>query len=68
MKKLQSTLVLMAIVSSSVVFANTNFETLDTTDNASDSQAVESVQVKEQFDELNVKSSGGPTENDFFEY
>ncbi|HDY91028.1 MAG TPA: calmodulin [Pseudoalteromonas sp.] len=68
MKKLQSTLVLMAIVSSSVVFANTNFETLDTTDNAPDSQAVESVQVKEQFDELNVQSSGGPTENDFFEY
>ena len=68
MKKLQSTLVLMAIVSSSVVFANTNFETLDTTDNASDSQAVESVQVKEQFDELNVQSSGEPTENDFFEY
>ena len=59
MKKLQSTFVLMAIVSSSVVFANTDFETRD---------ANESAQVIEQFDELNVQSSGGPTENDFFEY
>ncbi|MDN3382132.1 calmodulin [Pseudoalteromonas sp. APC 3358] len=68
MKKLQSTFVLMAIVSSSVVFANTDFETLDAYDNASISQVEESVQVIEQFDELNVQSSGGPTENDFFEY
>ncbi|PLT25144.1 calmodulin [Pseudoalteromonas sp. MelDa3] len=68
MKKLQSTFVLMAIVSSSVVFANKDFETLDADDNASISQAEESVQVIEQFDELNVQSSGGPTENDFFEY
>ncbi|WP_166376736.1 calmodulin [Pseudoalteromonas sp. Z9A4] len=68
MKKLQSTFVLMAIVSSSVVFANTDFETLDADDSASISQAEESVQVIEKFDELNVQSSGGPTENDFFEY
>ncbi|MBH0046435.1 calmodulin [Pseudoalteromonas sp. NZS11_1] len=68
MKKLQSTFVLMAIVSSSVVFANTDFETLDADDNASISQTEESAQVIEQFDELNVQSSGGPTENDFFEY
>ncbi|MBH0034466.1 calmodulin [Pseudoalteromonas sp. NZS71_1] len=68
MKKLQSTFVLMAIVSSSVVFANTDFETLDADDNASTSQTEESAQVIEQFDELNVQSSGGPTENDFFEY
>ena len=68
MKKLQSTFVLMAIVSSSVVFANTDFETLDAVDNASISRSEESVQVIEQFDELNVQSSGGPTENDFFEY
>ena len=68
MKKLQSTFVLMAIVSSSVVFANTDFETLDADDNASISQSEESAQVIEQFDELNVQSSGGPTENDFFEY
>ncbi|MBZ2192847.1 calmodulin [Pseudoalteromonas arctica] len=68
MKKLQSTFVLMAIVSSSVVFANTDFETLDADDNASISQAEESAQVIEQFDELNAQSSGGPTENDFFEY
>ncbi|MBH0049713.1 MULTISPECIES: calmodulin [unclassified Pseudoalteromonas] len=68
MKKLQSTFVLMAIVSSSVVFANTDFETLDADDNASISQTEESAQVIEQFDELNVQSSDGPTENDFFEY
>ena len=68
MKKLQSTFVLMAIVSSSVVFANTDFETLDADDNASISRSEESLQEIEQFDELNVQSSGGPTENDFFEY
>ncbi|MEM5546891.1 calmodulin [Pseudoalteromonas fuliginea] len=68
MKKLKSTFVLMAIVSSSVVFANTDFETLDADDNASISQTEESAQVIDQFDELNVQSSGGPTENDFFEY
>jgi len=68
MKKLQSTFVLMAIASSSVVFANTDFETLDADDNASISRSEESAQVIEQFDELNVQSSGGPTENDFFEY
>ncbi|MBG9996222.1 calmodulin [Pseudoalteromonas sp. NZS127_1] len=68
MKKLQSIFVLMAIVFSSVVFANTHFETLDADDNALISQAEESAQVIEQFDELNVQSSGGPTENDFFEY
>lgn len=68
MRKLQSTFVLIAIVSSSVAFANTDFETRDADDNASISQAEESAQVIEQFDELNVQSSGGPTENDFFEY
>ena len=51
MKKLQSTFVLMAIVSSSVVFANTDFETLDADDNASISRSEESLQVIEQFDE-----------------
>ncbi|MET6758129.1 calmodulin [Pseudoalteromonas sp. NCIMB_1079] len=68
MKKLQSTFVLMAIVSSSVVFANTDFETRDAVDNASISRFEESLQVIKQFDELNVQSSGGPTENNFFEY
>jgi len=68
MKKLQPTFVLMAIVSSSVVFANTDFATVDADDNASISLSEESLQVIDQFDELSVQSSGGPTENDFFEY
>ncbi|MBH0013920.1 MULTISPECIES: calmodulin [unclassified Pseudoalteromonas] len=68
MKKLQSIFVLIAIVSSSVVFANTDFETLDTGGNALINRSEKSAQVIEQFDELNVQSSGGPTENDFFEY
>ncbi|MEL0641058.1 calmodulin [Pseudoalteromonas aliena] len=68
MKKLQSTFVLMAVVSSSVVLASTHFETLNSDDNASISRSEESVQVIDQFDELNIQSSGGPTENDFFEY
>jgi len=68
MKKLQSTFVLMAIVSSSVVFANTDFETLDEGGNALINHSEEPAQVIEQFDELDIQSRGGLTENDFFEY
>lgn len=66
MTKLQSALVLLTLVSSSVVFANTDFKTLDTHEQALKLQ--NEVQTKQLMEQLNVQSHDGLTENDFFEY
>lgn len=69
MIKLQSILVLTALVSSSVVFANTDFEALELESSTSITQSeVSAVESVEQLDKLDVRSRGGFTENDFFEY
>ncbi|CAM2760154.1 hypothetical protein PAT01_11790 [Pseudoalteromonas atlantica] len=66
MTKLKTTLVLITLVSSSVVLANTEFKTPmqgegDLT-NQSDQSAEQIMQ------QLNMQSRNGLTENDFFEY
>ncbi|MBQ4798236.1 calmodulin [Pseudoalteromonas sp. MMG006] len=66
MTKLQSALVLLTLVSSSVVFANTDFKTLDAHEQALQSQ--DEVQTKQLMEQLNMQSHDGLTENDFFEY
>ncbi|MGO2076771.1 MAG: calmodulin [Pseudoalteromonas sp.] len=69
MIKLQSILVLTALVSSSVVFANTDFETPNLDDNVSISQSETSVAESfEQLKNMDVHRRDGFTENDFFEY
>ncbi|HAG41114.1 MULTISPECIES: calmodulin [unclassified Pseudoalteromonas] len=66
MTKLKTTLVLITLVSSSVVLANTEFKTPMQGEgvliNQSDQSAEQIVQ------QLNMQSRNGLTENDFFEY
>ncbi|CAM2956002.1 calmodulin [Pseudoalteromonas distincta] len=66
MTKLQSALVLLTLVSSSMVFANTDFKTPDAHEQALKSQ--NEVPAKQLMEQLNMQSHDGLTENDFFEY
>ncbi|NWL15887.1 calmodulin [Pseudoalteromonas sp. Scap03] len=70
MKKLQSTLVLMALASSSAVFASTDFETLDVDGSGAISQAEASVaaELMEQFAELDGDGNGELSKDEFSAY
>ncbi|GAA65317.1 calmodulin-like protein [Pseudoalteromonas sp. BSi20311] len=70
MKKLQSTLVLMALASSSAVFASTDFETLDVDGSGTISQAEASVaaELMEQFAELDGDGNGELSKDEFSAY
>lgn len=70
MKKLQSTLVLMALASSFAVFASTDFETLDVDGSGAISQAEASVaaELMEQFAELDVDGNGELSKDEFSAY
>ncbi|AZN32193.1 calmodulin [Pseudoalteromonas sp. Xi13] len=66
MTKLKTTLVLITLVSSSVVLANTEFKTPTQGEGGLTNQSDQSVeQIMQQ---LNMQSRNGVTENDFFEY
>ncbi|WP_024610114.1 MULTISPECIES: EF-hand domain-containing protein [unclassified Pseudoalteromonas] len=70
MKKLQSTLVLMALASSSAVFASTDFETLDVDGSGAISQAEASVDadLMALFSELDIDGNGELSKEEFSEY
>jgi Ca2+-binding EF-hand superfamily protein len=70
MKKLQSTLVLMALASSSAVFASTDFETLDVDGSGAISQAEASVDadLMALFPELDTDGNGELSKEEFSEY
>lgn len=66
MTKLKTTLVLITLVSSSVVLANTEFKTSTQGEGGLTNQSDQSAeQIMQQ---LNMQSRNGVTENDFFEY
>ncbi|MDC9528527.1 calmodulin [Pseudoalteromonas sp. Angola-7] len=66
MTKLKTTLVLITLVSSSVVLANTEFKTPMQGEGSLTNQSDQSAeQIMQQ---LNMQSRNGLTENDFFEY
>ena len=70
MKTLQSTLVLMALASSSAVFASTDFETLDVDGSGAISQAEASVDadLMALFSELDIDGNGELSKEEFSEY
>lgn len=63
MTKLRATFVFTALLSSSVVLANTDFDAPKL-----DSNVVIAESAAQQLEELDVQSRGGFTEDDFFEY
>jgi Ca2+-binding EF-hand superfamily protein len=67
MKTVQSTLVLMALASSSAAFAATDFDTLDVDGNGAISQAEASVDAEllEQFQELDIDQNGELSKTEF---
>ncbi|XQF89842.1 calmodulin [Pseudoalteromonas espejiana] len=66
MTKLKTTLVLITLVSSTVVLANTEFKTPTQDEGGLTNQSDQSAeQIMQQ---LNMQSRNGVTENDFFEY
>ncbi|WP_166376737.1 calmodulin [Pseudoalteromonas sp. Z9A4] len=67
MKTFQSTLVLMALASSSAAFAATDFDTLDVDGNGAISLAEASVDAKllGQFEELDTNQDGELSEDEF---
>ncbi|MBH0058236.1 calmodulin [Pseudoalteromonas sp. SWXJZ94C] len=70
MKTLQSTLVLMALASSSAVFASTDFDTLDVDGSGTISQAEASVDADllALFPELDVDGDDELSKEEFSEY
>ena len=68
MTKLRATFVFTALLSSSVVLANTNYYSQESDSNAVINQAEVLAESHQQLEELDVESRGGFTENDFFEY
>ncbi|MBH0058237.1 calmodulin [Pseudoalteromonas sp. SWXJZ94C] len=67
MKTFQSTLVLMALASSSAAFAATDFNTLDVDGNGAISQAEVSVdaELMSQFTDLDTDQNGELSEDEF---
>ncbi|KTF17666.1 EF-hand domain-containing protein [Pseudoalteromonas carrageenovora] len=67
MKTFQSTLVLMALASSSAAFAATDFDTLDTDGNGAVSLAEASVDAEllGQFEELDTNQDGELSQDEF---